>query len=161
MPGSIRERVADISRRLVEAIGLERMTFNIEYFWDPSTDAVTLLKINSRHSQSHAKLFEHVDGVASHQVMLRLALGRDPSSRSARAGTRWRPSDSCGGSPTGSCAGIRTLRRRFRRIWRSAPPGAELAAALAGIESSRLTGFDAVECCEPSTASSRTPRRGS
>ena len=72
------ERLTDISRRLVEEIGLERMTFNIEYFWDPGTDAITLLEINPRHSQSHAELFEDVDGMANHEAMLRLALDRDP-----------------------------------------------------------------------------------
>ncbi len=78
LPDEVCHRLGDISRRLVEAIGLERMTFNIEYFWDPGTDAVTLLEINPRHSQSHAELFEDVDGMANHEAMLRLALGRDP-----------------------------------------------------------------------------------
>jgi hypothetical protein len=78
LPQPVLDRLADITRRLVEAIGLERMTFNIEYFWDPGTDAITLLEINPRHSQSHAELFENVDGMANHQVMLRLALDRDP-----------------------------------------------------------------------------------
>lgn len=78
VPEQVIKRLTDISRRVVEAIGLERMTFNIEYFWDPGTDAITLLEINPRHSQSHAELFEDVDGMANHEVMLRLALDRDP-----------------------------------------------------------------------------------
>ncbi len=78
LPERVIERLHDISRRVVEAIGLERSTFNIEYFWDPGTDAIRLLEINPRHSQSHAELFEDVDGTANHEVMLRLALDRDP-----------------------------------------------------------------------------------
>lgn len=82
-PSSLSERVIerlhDISRRVVAAIGLERQTFNIEYFWDPGTDAISLLEINPRHSQSHAELFEDVDGTANHEVMLRLALDRNPA----------------------------------------------------------------------------------
>jgi hypothetical protein len=78
LPERVIERLHDISRRLVQAIGLERSTFNIEYFWDPGTDAISLLEINPRHSQSHAELFEDVDGTANHEVMLRLALDRDP-----------------------------------------------------------------------------------
>jgi hypothetical protein len=78
LPEGVIERVHDISRRVVEAIGLEHQTFNIEYFWDPGTDAIGLLEINPRHSQSHAELFEDVDGTANHEVMLRLALGRNP-----------------------------------------------------------------------------------
>jgi hypothetical protein len=36
------------------------------------------LEVNPRHSQSHAELFEQVDGAPNHLAMLRLALGRDP-----------------------------------------------------------------------------------
>ena len=78
VPDEVGDRLADVSRRLVTAIGLEQMTFNIEYFWDPGTDAVTLLEINPRHSQSHAELFADVDGMSNHEAMLRLALDRDP-----------------------------------------------------------------------------------
>ena len=37
--------------------------------------------MNPRHSQSHAELFEQVDGVANHDHMLQLALGREPRPR--------------------------------------------------------------------------------
>ncbi|MGH3493030.1 MAG: ATP-grasp domain-containing protein [Sciscionella sp.] len=79
LPAEVVARLTDISCRVVERIGLEGMTFNIEYFWDPGTDAITLLEINPRHSQSHAELFADVDGMANHEVMLRLALDRDPA----------------------------------------------------------------------------------
>jgi hypothetical protein len=78
LPERVIERLVDISERLVTEIGLERNTFNIEYFWDPGTDAVSLLEINPRHSQSHAELFADVDGMSNHEAMLRLALDRDP-----------------------------------------------------------------------------------
>lgn len=78
IPDRVIDRLGEISRRVIERIGLESMTFNIEYFWDPDTDAIMLLEINPRHSQSHAELFAAVDGMANHQVMLRLALGLDP-----------------------------------------------------------------------------------
>jgi hypothetical protein len=78
LPEPVIDRLTDISRRLVTEIGLERNTFNIEYFWDPGTDAIFLLEINPRHSQSHAELFADVDGMSNHEAMLRLALDRDP-----------------------------------------------------------------------------------
>jgi hypothetical protein len=89
LPERVIERLHDISRRVVEAIGLEHQTFNIEYFWDPGTDAIGLLEINPRHSQSHAELFEDVDGTANHEVMVQLALDRDPEfqRRQGRYGT--------------------------------------------------------------------------
>ncbi|WP_034272107.1 ATP-grasp domain-containing protein [Haloechinothrix halophila] len=78
LPEAVVDRLTDLSRRIVSAIGLEGMTFNIEYFWDPGTDAIGLLEINPRHSQSHAELFADVDGMPNHEAMLRLALGQDP-----------------------------------------------------------------------------------
>lgn len=78
LPAAVADRMADISRRVIEQVGLDHTTFNVEFFWDPESDAVTVLEVNPRHSQSHAELFEQVDGAANHQAMLRLALGRDP-----------------------------------------------------------------------------------
>ena len=75
---AVADRLADISRRVIGRIGLDGTTFDIEYFWDAERDAITLLEVNPRHSQSHAELFEQVDGFAHHDVMLQLALGREP-----------------------------------------------------------------------------------
>jgi hypothetical protein len=79
LPDEVCERMTDVSRRVVSALGLEPSAFNIEFFWDERHDRVTILEINPRHSQSHAKLFELVDGLPNHKVMLDLALGREPS----------------------------------------------------------------------------------
>ncbi len=81
VPESTAERLLDVSRRAIEQIGLQWGTFNIEYFWDPDTDALNVLEINPRHSQSHAFLFEYVDGLPNHQVMVELGLGREPDVR--------------------------------------------------------------------------------
>jgi biotin carboxylase len=77
LPEDVIGRLHDVSRRVMKRIGMEGATFSIEYFYDPETDAVGLLEINPRHSQSHAELFEYVDGVPNHHVMLGLALGTD------------------------------------------------------------------------------------
>ncbi|WP_093942938.1 ATP-grasp domain-containing protein [Actinoalloteichus hoggarensis] len=78
LPDSVQRRLADISTRVMRHIGLDNATFSIEYFYDPDTDEIGLLEINSRHSQSHAVLFDHVDGAPNHHCMLALALGEDP-----------------------------------------------------------------------------------
>ncbi|ATG52952.1 biotin carboxylase [Brachybacterium vulturis] len=85
VPWPVQERLADLSRRVIAAAGLTRSTFNIEFFWDPATGAVHLLEVNARHSQSHALMFEMVDGVSNHQVMIDIAFGRTPQ-LSHRAG---------------------------------------------------------------------------
>lgn len=78
LPAETAERMAEISRRVVRQVGLNHTTFNIEFFWDADADRTWVLEVNPRHSQSHAELFADVDGVANHQAMLCLALGRDP-----------------------------------------------------------------------------------
>jgi len=78
IPARVTDRMDDITDRVLDQVGLDNTTFNIEFFWDEATDALNVLEINPRHSQSHAELFEQVDGAPNHQAMLQLALGRDP-----------------------------------------------------------------------------------
>lgn len=78
IPERITDRMDDITDRILNQVGLDDTTFNIEFFWDEETDALNVLEVNPRHSQSHAELFEQVDGTSNHQAMVRLALGQDP-----------------------------------------------------------------------------------
>jgi biotin carboxylase len=78
LPTPMRERLADVSKRVIEHIGLTDTTFSIEFFCDPATGDVGLLEINPRHSQSHADLFEQVDGFPNHHYLIKAALGEDP-----------------------------------------------------------------------------------
>ena len=78
LPDQVAERMRDVSRKVMEQVDLRWGTFNIEYFWDPDTDDITLLEVNPRHSQSHAFMFEYVDGLPNHQIMLDLSLGVEP-----------------------------------------------------------------------------------
>lgn len=78
LPAPMVRRMREISATVIEQIGLDNVTFSIEFFCDTETDDVRLLEINPRHSQSHAELFEYVDGVPNHYCMLSVALGRDP-----------------------------------------------------------------------------------
>lgn len=78
LPRSVQQRLTDLSRRVIEHIGLDDCAFNIEFIVDEESDSIGLLEINPRISQSHGEIFAYVDGVADHQVMLDLALGRKP-----------------------------------------------------------------------------------
>ncbi|MGI5347514.1 ATP-grasp domain-containing protein [Streptomyces sp. CA-250714] len=79
LPVPVQERLAAVSERVMRQIGMEAATFSIEFFYDPGKDEIKLLEINPRHSQSHAELFDYVDGVPNHHCMLALSLGRDPA----------------------------------------------------------------------------------
>ncbi len=78
LPREVIDRLEDVCRRVMGHIGLDHSTFNIEYFWDDESGDLSLLEINPRHSQSHAKLFQLVDGLPNHKLMVDLALGRKP-----------------------------------------------------------------------------------
>ncbi|WP_031090576.1 ATP-grasp domain-containing protein [Streptomyces sp. NRRL WC-3549] len=79
LPAPVIRKLHDVSARTIRQIGMDSATFSIEYFYDPKTAAVSLLEINPRHSQSHAELFDYVDGAPNHHRMISLALGEDPS----------------------------------------------------------------------------------
>ncbi|MET9564674.1 ATP-grasp domain-containing protein [Streptomyces tauricus] len=79
LPPPVIAQLHDVTERVMRRIGFESATFSVEYFFDPKTQEISLLEINPRHSQSHAELFEYVDGVPNHHAMLGLALGDDPA----------------------------------------------------------------------------------
>ena len=79
LPESVQRRLKDVSKRVIEQVGIDNATFSVEYFYDARNDDINLLEINPRHSQSHAELFEYVDGVSNHHAMISLALGTDPN----------------------------------------------------------------------------------
>ncbi|MFJ3185023.1 ATP-grasp domain-containing protein [Streptomyces halstedii] len=79
LPAPVIRELRDVSTRTMRQIGVDDATFSIEYFYDPKTGDVSLLEINPRHSQSHAELFDYVDGAPNHHRMISLALGQDPS----------------------------------------------------------------------------------
>ncbi|MGP3987305.1 ATP-grasp domain-containing protein [Streptomyces sp. 3N207] len=78
-PAEVAERMIDVAGRVVRQIGLNNSTFNIEYFWDQKRDRINIVEVNPRLSQSHAPLFEYVDGLPNYQSMVSLALGHKPT----------------------------------------------------------------------------------
>lgn len=78
LPHPVQQRLTEASERVIRQIGMDSATFSIEFFYDPGSDEINLLEVNPRHSQSHAELFDYVDGVPNHHCMVSLALGLDP-----------------------------------------------------------------------------------
>ncbi len=78
LPATIKERMTGYARKIMKHIGFNNSAFNIEFYWDKDTDAIKLLEINPRISQSHAELFRKVDGVYNHKIILDAALGYPP-----------------------------------------------------------------------------------
>ena len=78
LPPRVQRRVLDVAERVMARIGLDDCPFNMELFYNSRRDTLAVLEINPRISQSHAPLFHLVDGVSHHQVMVDVALGREP-----------------------------------------------------------------------------------
>lgn len=81
LPESVQTRMKDITARIMNHIGFNNATFNIEFFYNQTEGTIYLLEINPRISQSHADLFKKVKGSSHHTVMIDLALGQEPTYR--------------------------------------------------------------------------------
>ncbi len=79
LPEGVKDRMAQLTRRVIRQMGFDNSPFNVEYFYDPEQDRLTLLEINTRISQSHSDLFHKVDGASNHQVAVELATGQRPT----------------------------------------------------------------------------------
>ena len=76
LPPRMQAGLCALAERVVAATGLDESAFNVEVFVDADRGHFGLLEINARLSQSHAPLFELVDGTTHLKIMVDLALGR-------------------------------------------------------------------------------------
>ena len=76
LPHRMQAGLCALAERVVGATGLDACAFNVEVFVDTDRGQFGLLEINARLSQSHAPLFELVDGTTHLKIGVDLALGR-------------------------------------------------------------------------------------
>ena len=79
LPCTARKRMAELAETFVKHIDYRDACFNMEFFYNPDTDAIWLLETNTRISESHGPLFEKVDGTSHERIMVDVALGRKPT----------------------------------------------------------------------------------
>lgn len=79
LPEEVQQRMVATTARMIDIAGFDHGAFNVEFFLDDERGELNLLEVNCRISQSHSELFARVDGVSHHQVMVDLALGREPT----------------------------------------------------------------------------------
>src|SRR5687768_2092021 len=79
LPESVQERMEELAKKVMKSIGYDNGLFNIEFMFNPETDAVHIIEINPRMSSQFADLFEKVDGVNTYSILLDLALGKAPT----------------------------------------------------------------------------------
>jgi biotin carboxylase len=78
LPAPVQECMIDAARQFMSHIGYDSAPFNVEFYWNPTTDQVRLLEVNTRLSKSHSPLFKMVDGVTHQKIGIDLVLGREP-----------------------------------------------------------------------------------
>lgn len=79
VPPEVQQRAIDTTERLLRHIGFDNGCFNSEFMWDEARDALRLIEVNTRISQSHSELFALVDGRSNHQIAVDVALGHTPT----------------------------------------------------------------------------------
>ena len=78
LPPAVQERMRDLTRRIIEGLGVQHGQFNVELFYDRTTDELGVIEINPRLSYQFADLYEFIDGSNTYDVLLDLTLGRNP-----------------------------------------------------------------------------------
>jgi hypothetical protein len=85
LPTTVQSRMEEIARRFFREVPLQPCSWNIEFFWDETTDTLHLIEVNPRASRSHFDLYSRVDGSSSIEVYPKLAVEETPN-WSRRAG---------------------------------------------------------------------------
>ncbi len=74
----VKARIHKIGKAAIEQLGYDNQAFNIEFFYDKSSDHLWLLEMNPRISQSHAECYKRVDGMSNLEIVVELGLGATP-----------------------------------------------------------------------------------
>lgn len=79
VPPGIQERMRSLAARLLDGLGYRHGFFNIEMFWNPQDDSIMLIELNPRLASQLAGLYQRVDGILPHRMLLDLCVGAAPS----------------------------------------------------------------------------------
>lgn len=71
-------KLESVAKRAVNAVGFSHGLFNVELFFDPATERITIIEINPRMAGQFSDLYERVDGKNLWSLELDLALGKTP-----------------------------------------------------------------------------------
>ncbi len=78
LPMHVQERMATIAQRYMRATNFDNGLFNIEFMYNPETDALHIIEVNPRMASQFADIYEKVDGTNLYSILLNIALGIEP-----------------------------------------------------------------------------------
>ncbi|MGA8513968.1 MAG: ATP-grasp domain-containing protein [Burkholderiaceae bacterium] len=78
LPQEVQARALDVANRFLREVGFSYGIFNMEFFYDPATEKLTVIEFNPRMASQFADLYLRVDGIDLYAMALVLAHGQDP-----------------------------------------------------------------------------------
>jgi hypothetical protein len=78
LPHEVQAKALDVASRFLKEVGFTYGIFNMEFFYDPATDKLTVIEFNPRMASQFADLYLRVDGIDLYAMALALAHGQDP-----------------------------------------------------------------------------------
>jgi biotin carboxylase len=79
LPSDVQARALDVARRFLNAVGFTHGLFNMEFFYDATSDRISVIEFNPRMASQFSDLYLRVLGVDLHAMALALAHGEDPA----------------------------------------------------------------------------------
>ena len=80
LPQTVIARALAVAQRFLTAVGFGQGFFNMEFFYDPVSDRISVIEFNPRLSSQFGDLYRGVLGLNPHAMALAIALGRKGSS---------------------------------------------------------------------------------
>jgi biotin carboxylase len=77
LPPAVISRALDVARRFLAAVGFGHGFFNMEFFYDPVADRMSVIEFNPRLSSQFGDLYRGVLGLNPHEMALAIAQGRE------------------------------------------------------------------------------------
>lgn len=79
LPSAVISRALHVAKRFLGAVGFGHGFFNMEFFYDPATDRMSVIEFNPRLSSQFGGLYRSVLGLDPHEMALAIAQGRKAS----------------------------------------------------------------------------------
>ena len=74
----VQARALDVAKKFLNEIGFTHGIFNMEFFYDETTERMTVIEFNPRLASQFSDLYRRVDGIDLHEYAMALAHGIDP-----------------------------------------------------------------------------------
>src|SRR5262249_14115366 len=120
LPLNVQKRAQALAARIMRGLGFDHGFFNIEFFYDPVADSLRVIEVNPRLASQLADFYEKVDGLRIFDMVIELALGRDPALLARRTPTAgvaaslvWRTFDGAAPPPRATPAAREWLARTY------------------------------------------------